>query len=54
LTQKEDVYKRALSYLKSLGVSETRIIETKVDNMGGTITENGVERTFINDSWLKG
>ncbi len=54
LTQKEDVYNRALSYLKTLGISETRIIETEVDNMGGTVTENGVERTFINDTWLQG
>lgn len=54
LTQKQDVYDRALAYLKSLGISETRIIETEVDNMGGTITENGEERSFINDNWLKG
>ena len=54
LTQKEDAYRRARSYLDSLGVAETRIIETEVDNMGGTITEDGVERTFINDTWLKG
>ena len=54
ITQKEDVYKRALAYLKSHGVSDTRIIETEVDNLGGTVTENGVERTFINDTWLKG
>ncbi|QTA84587.1 sugar kinase [Desulfonema magnum] len=54
LTQKQDVYDRAMAYLKSLGVSETRIIETEVDNMGGTVTENGVERSFINDNWLKG
>lgn len=54
LTQQQDVYDRALAYLKSLGVSETRIIETEVDNMGGTVTENGVERSFINDNWLKG
>ncbi len=54
LTQKEDAYRRARSYLDSLGISETRIIETEVDNMGGTITEDGVERTFINDTWLKG
>ena len=46
LTQKEDAYRRARSYLDSLGISETRIIETEVDNMGGTITEDGVERTF--------
>lgn len=54
LTQKQDAYDRALSYLKSLGVSDTRIIETEVDNMGGTVTENGTERSFINDNWLKG
>ncbi len=54
LTQKEDVYNRALAYLKTLGISETRIIETEVDNMGGTVIENGVERTFINDTWLQG
>jgi hypothetical protein len=28
--------------------------ETVVDNTGGTVTENGVERTFLNDTWLKG
>jgi beta-RFAP synthase len=54
LTQKQDVYDRALKYLKSFNVSETRIIETEVDNIGGTVTENGVERTFLNDTWLKG
>lgn len=54
LTQKQDVYDRAMSYLKSLDIAETRIIETEVDNMGGTVTENGVERSFINDNWLKG
>ena len=54
LTQKDDVYDRVLSYLKSMGVPETRIIETEVDNLGGTICENGVECSFTNDNWLKG
>ncbi len=54
LTRKQDVYDRALRYLKSFNVAETRIIETEVDNVGGTVTENGVERTFLNDTWLKG
>ena len=38
----------------AVGPVANRIIETEVDNIGGTITENGVERTFINDTWLKG
>jgi beta-ribofuranosylaminobenzene 5'-phosphate synthase len=54
LTQNQVVYDRALNYLRSLNISETRIIETEVDNMGGTVKENGVERSFINDNWLKG
>jgi predicted sugar kinase len=54
LTRKQDAYDRALKYLKAKNISDTRIIETEVDNMGGTITENGVERSFINDTWLKG
>lgn len=54
LTQKQDVYDKALAYLDALNISKSRIIETEVDNMGGTVTENGVERTFINDTWLKG
>ena len=54
LTQKQDVYDRAMAYLDSLNISKTRIIETEVDNTGGTVTENGVERSFINDNWLKG
>ena len=54
LTQKQDVYDRVLGYLDSLNISKTRIIETEVDNMGGTVTENGEERSFINDNWLKG
>lgn len=54
LTQKQDVYDRAMAYLDSLKVSKTRIIETEVDNTGGTVSENGVERSFINDNWLKG
>lgn len=54
LTQDQDVYDRAMAYLRSLNISESRIIETEVDNLGGTITENGVERSFTNDNWLKG
>ena len=53
LTQKADVYDRVLSYLKSMNIAESRIIETEVDNLGGTITEDGVERSFTNDNWLK-
>ena len=54
LTQQQDVYDRVLGYLDSLNIAKTRIIETEVDNMGGTVTENGEERSFINDNWLKG
>lgn len=54
LTRKQDVYDRVMKYLKSQGVSDSRIIETKVDNQGGTIIENGVERPFMDDNWLKG
>ncbi|MBP9598122.1 MAG: sugar kinase [Desulfobacter sp.] len=54
LTRNQDAYDRALKYLKAKNISDTRIIETEVDNIGGTITENGVERTFINDTWLQG
>ena len=54
LTQKQDVYDKALKYLRAFDLSETRIIETEVDNTGGTVTEDGVERTFLNDTWLKG
>ncbi|GAB6908428.1 putative sugar kinase [Desulfosarcina cetonica] len=54
LTQKQDVYDRVMAYLKSMNISDTRIIETEVDNLGGTVSENGVERSFINDNWLKG
>lgn len=54
LTQKQDVYDKVLKYLDSLNISKTRIIETVVDNLGGTVKENGNERSFINDNWLKG
>lgn len=54
LTRKQDAYDRAMAYLKSLDVADSRIIETEVDNIGGIVRENGIERTFINDTWLKG
>jgi hypothetical protein len=25
-----------------------------VDTIGGIVSDNGIERTFINDTWLKG
>lgn len=54
LTQKDDVYQRIIKYLKSQNIPETRIIETVVDNVGGNIKENGVERPFSNEGWLQG
>jgi len=54
LTQSQETYDKILQYLKDHGVADSRIIETRVDNMGGTITENGVEKSFMNDNWLKG
>ncbi len=54
LTQNQETYDKIMKYLNDQGVPESRIIETKVDNMGGTITENGVEKSFMNDNWLKG
>lgn len=54
LTQNQETYDKILGYLKNQGVADSRIIETRVDNMGGTITENGVEKSFMNDNWLKG
>ncbi len=54
LTQNQETYDKILAYLKSQGVSDSRIIETTVDNMGGTIIEDGVEKSFMNDNWLKG
>ncbi len=54
LTQNQETYDRIMSYLKAEGVKDSRIIETVVDNMGGTITEDGVEKSFMNDNWLKG
>ncbi len=54
LTKNQETYDKILTYLKSQGVEDSRIIETVVDNMGGTITENGVETSFMNDNWLKG
>ena len=54
LTQNQETYDKIMKYLSDQGVPESRIIETKVDNMGGTITENGVEKSFMNDNWLKG
>jgi len=54
LTQNDDTYERILKYLRAQGVPESRIIETAVDNVGGRITENGVERIFQHDGWLQG
>jgi predicted sugar kinase len=54
LTQKDDVYQRIIKFLKSQNIPETRIIETFVDNVGGNIKENGVERPFSNEGWLQG
>lgn len=54
LTQKQDVYDRILKYLRTQNVPESRIIETYVDNVGGSIRENGVERAFQSESWLQG
>ncbi len=54
LTQNQETYDKILKYLSDHNVPESRIIETNVDNMGGTITENGVEKSFMNDNWLKG
>jgi beta-RFAP synthase len=54
LTQKQDVYERILKYLRSKNIPESRIIETFVDNVGGKLIENGVERAFQSESWLQG
>jgi beta-ribofuranosylaminobenzene 5'-phosphate synthase len=54
LTQKQDVYDRILKYLRSQNIPESRIIETYIDNVGGNIIENGVERAFQSESWLQG
>ena len=54
LTQKQDVYDRIMKYLRSQKIPESRIIETYVDNVGGNIIENGVERAFQSESWLQG
>ena len=54
LTQNQAAYNRAISYLRSQGLPESRIVETEVDNLGGRITNNGVERSFISEGWLQG
>lgn len=54
LTQKQGVYDRIMKYLKAQNIPESRIIETFVDNVGGNIKENGVERAFQSESWLQG
>jgi beta-ribofuranosylaminobenzene 5'-phosphate synthase len=54
LTQKQDVYDRIMKYLRAQNIPESRIIETFVDNVGGNIRENGVERAFQSESWLQG
>ncbi len=54
LTQCDETYERILKYLRTQGIPESRIIETAVDNVGGRIIENGVERIFQHDGWLQG
>ncbi len=54
LTRNDDTYKRILKYLRAQGIPESRIIETEVDNIGGRVRENGVERIFQHDGWLQG
>jgi len=54
LTRNQGAYERALKYLRSQGVPESRIVETAVDNRGGRITHHGVERSFIGEGWLLG
>lgn len=54
LTRSQDTYDRILKYLRTQGIPESRIIETEVDNIGGRVRENGVERIFQHDGWLQG
>ncbi len=54
LTQKQDVYDRIMKYLRAQNIPDSRIIETYVDNVGGNVRENGVERAFQSESWLQG
>lgn len=54
LTRSDDTCDRILEYLRAQGVSESRIIETAVDNVGGRIRENGIETPFQSGSWLQG
>ncbi len=54
LTRDDDTHARILKYLQSQGVTESRIIDTAVDNTGGRITENGVEKPFQTGGWLQG
>jgi predicted sugar kinase len=54
LTQDDATAERILKYLRSQGVPESRIIETFVDNVGPRITENGVERTYVDEGWIQG
>lgn len=54
LTRCNDTYERILKYLRVQGIPESRIIETAVDNVGGRVIENGVERIFQHDGWLQG
>jgi beta-ribofuranosylaminobenzene 5'-phosphate synthase len=54
LTRSDETHDRILKYLHTQGIPETRIIDTEVDNIGGRVRENGVERIFQNDGWLQG
>ncbi|MBU0910809.1 MAG: sugar kinase [Proteobacteria bacterium] len=54
LTRSDETYERILKYLRTQGIPESRIIETEVDNVGGRVRENGVERIFQHDGWLQG
>lgn len=54
LTQKPEVPDRLLEFLESRGTAKSRIMVTEVDNTGARVTENGMERNYINESWLSG
>ncbi|HBG23281.1 MAG TPA: sugar kinase, partial [Peptococcaceae bacterium] len=54
LTRKPMVYERILKYLHDQGISNSRIIETEVDNTGARIMENNEERNYRDEGWLQG
>jgi len=54
LTRDDETHGRILKYLESQGVSESRVIDTTVDNVGARITEDGIETPFQVDGWLQG